>query len=51
MFDHPDFDGHEEVLHVSDPSIGLEAIIAVHDTTLGPAAGGCRMQRINAAAS
>jgi len=43
MFDHPDFDGHEEVLHVSDPSIGLEAIIAVHDTTLGPAAGGCRM--------
>jgi leucine dehydrogenase len=35
--------GHERVLFVSDRDSGLRAIIAVHDTTLGPAAGGCRM--------
>jgi leucine dehydrogenase len=38
----PDFDGHEAVTHVSDPASGLRAIIAVHSTHLGPAAGGCR---------
>lgn len=43
MFDHVDFDRHEEVIHCTDPEIGLQAIIAIHDTTLGPAAGGCRM--------
>lgn len=43
MFDHAEFDGHEEVIHCTDESVGLQAIIAVHDTTLGPAAGGCRM--------
>ena len=43
MFGHPEFDGHEEVLYCTDESVGLHAIIAVHDTTLGPAAGGCRM--------
>ena len=26
-----------------DKSSGLKAIIAIHDTTLGPALGGCRM--------
>ncbi len=35
--------GHERVLLVSDRTSGLRAIIAIHDTTLGPAAGGCRM--------
>jgi len=34
---------HEEVLHCKDPGSGLHAIIAIHDTTLGPALGGCRM--------
>lgn len=34
---------HEQVLHCSDPASGLHAIIAIHDTTLGPALGGCRM--------
>src|SRR5438046_793942 len=28
---------------VSDPATGLRAIIAVHNTTLGPALGGLRM--------
>lgn len=34
---------HEQVLFCNDPSSGLQAIIAIHDTTLGPALGGCRM--------
>jgi leucine dehydrogenase len=41
--DFPDFDFHEQVVFVSDRMSGLQAIIAVHDTTLGPALGGCRM--------
>ncbi|MBW8880029.1 MAG: Glu/Leu/Phe/Val dehydrogenase, partial [Asticcacaulis sp.] len=43
MFDHPDFDGHEKVLFVEDAPSGLRAIIAVHSTALGAAAGGCRL--------
>jgi leucine dehydrogenase len=35
--------GHEEVLFISEPSCNLKAIIAIHDTTLGPALGGTRM--------
>ncbi len=35
--------GHEQVLLCSVPEVGLRAIIAVHDTTLGPAGGGLRM--------
>ena len=35
--------GHEEVHLVQDRASGLQAVIAVHDTTLGPAAGGTRM--------
>jgi leucine dehydrogenase len=35
---------HEQVVACYDPASGLEAIIAIHDTTLGPAFGGCRMQ-------
>lgn len=34
---------HEQVVFCSDESVGLRAIIAVHDTTLGPALGGSRM--------
>jgi len=40
---HPDFAGHERVLAVSEPASGLDALIAIHDTTLGPALGGCRL--------
>jgi leucine dehydrogenase len=35
--------GHQEVIYCSDPGTGLRAIIAIHDTTLGPALGGTRM--------
>jgi leucine dehydrogenase len=41
---HPEYDGHEEVLYCQDAASGLRAIVAVHDTSLGPALGGCRMQ-------
>ena len=34
---------HEQVVYCNDPSSGLKAIIAVHNTVLGPALGGCRM--------
>ncbi|WP_139792265.1 Glu/Leu/Phe/Val family dehydrogenase [Henriciella litoralis] len=43
MFDHPSFDGHQGVHMFHDAESGLRAIIAVHSTALGPAAGGCRM--------
>jgi leucine dehydrogenase len=35
--------GYDRVVRGVDPSCGLHAIIAVHDTTLGPALGGLRM--------
>lgn len=35
--------GHEQLVVGADPETGLKAIIAIHDTTLGPAAGGTRM--------
>lgn len=35
--------GHEQVVFCHDKATGLKAIIAIHDTTLGPALGGCRM--------
>jgi leucine dehydrogenase len=34
---------HEQVVICSDPKTGLKAIIAIHNTTLGPALGGTRM--------
>jgi len=43
MFEHPDFDGHQGVHLFSDAKSGLQAIIAVHNTTRGPAAGGTRL--------
>jgi len=42
-FEHPDFSQHEHVQFCSDRATGLHAIIAIHNTNLGPAAGGCRM--------
>ena len=35
--------GHKKVVFCNDPDTGLKAIIAIHDTTLGPALGGTRM--------
>ena len=37
--------GHEQVLLSHDPSCGYFGIIAIHDTTLGPALGGTRFWR------
>jgi leucine dehydrogenase len=34
---------HEQVVHCQDSASGLSAIIAIHNTALGPALGGCRM--------
>ena len=36
-------EGYERVVRGVDPQSGLHAIVAVHDTTLGPALGGLRM--------
>jgi leucine dehydrogenase len=38
----PDFDDHEGVHLFTDPASGLQAVIAIHSTKLGPAAGGVR---------
>jgi leucine dehydrogenase len=35
----------EQLVLTRDPDTGLESVIAVHDTTLGPALGGVRMRR------
>jgi leucine dehydrogenase len=38
-----EFDGHELVVFGHNAAMGLHAVVAVHSTALGPAAGGCRM--------
>ena len=43
LFDSVHFDDHEQVVFCKDPASGLKAIIAIHNTGLGPAVGGCRM--------
>jgi leucine dehydrogenase len=43
VLSHDAFAGHEAVTFISDSETGLRAIVAVHDTTRGPALGGCRM--------
>ena len=34
---------HEQVVFFNDPKVQLKGIIAIHNTNLGPALGGCRM--------
>ncbi|MEC9488024.1 MAG: Glu/Leu/Phe/Val dehydrogenase [Halanaerobium sp.] len=36
-------EGHEQVIFCQEKRSGLKAIIAIHNTVLGPALGGCRM--------
>lgn len=43
VFTHSSFDDHEQLIYVSDRGSGLRGIIGIHNTVLGPAAGGCRM--------
>lgn len=42
-FDDDAYDDHERVVFCRDKTTGLKAIIAIHSTVLGPAAGGCRL--------
>jgi leucine dehydrogenase len=42
VFDHTEFDQHESVHYFHDNATGLQAIVAVHSTALGPGAGGTR---------
>jgi leucine dehydrogenase len=43
IFEAEDFDEHEQIVFFRDTDSGLKAIIALHSTALGPAAGGCRI--------
>ncbi len=43
IFSHFEHDHHEQIVFCSDAQTGLKAIIAIHDTCLGPALGGCRI--------
>jgi len=43
IFEYPSFDKHEQIVYCYDEYSGLNAIIAIHNTQLGPALGGCRM--------
>jgi leucine dehydrogenase len=42
VFEQTDADGFEQVVFCHDRATGLRAIIAVHNTVLGPSLGGCR---------
>ena len=42
VFKAHDFDHHEQVTFFYDADTGLKSIIAIHNTNLGPALGGCR---------
>jgi glutamate dehydrogenase/leucine dehydrogenase len=44
LFASIDRDGHEQVVFCRDAASGLRAVVAVHDTTLGPGMGGIRMR-------
>lgn len=43
LFEAMEKDDYEQVVFCQDKASGLKAIIAIHDTTLGPALGGTRM--------
>lgn len=42
IFEQMDCYGHEKIVFGRDDEVGLKCIIAIHDTTLGPALGGTR---------
>src|SRR2546430_17187995 len=43
IFDLMETHDYENILFCQEKTLGLKAIIVIHDTTLGPAAGGIRM--------
>jgi len=47
VFDQMQQMGHEQLVFCHDPHSGLNAIIAIHNTTLGPALGGTRLWNYN----
>ncbi len=44
LFEAMEKHGYENIYFCSEKELGLRAIIVIHDTTLGPAAGGIRMK-------
>ncbi|OWZ84001.1 Glu/Leu/Phe/Val family dehydrogenase [Natranaerobius trueperi] len=47
IFEYMNNNEHEQLVLCQDEKSGLKAIIAIHDTTLGPALGGTRMWTYN----
>jgi len=43
VFSHREYDHHEKLIFHRDAASGLQAIVAIHNTNLGFALGGCRM--------
>ncbi|MGZ3741714.1 MAG: Glu/Leu/Phe/Val dehydrogenase dimerization domain-containing protein, partial [Bdellovibrionota bacterium] len=43
VFEKIQADNYEQIVFCQDQKTGLKAIIALHNTALGPATGGCRM--------
>ena len=43
-YNNPYFHNHERVIFGYDPETNLKSYIAIHNTKLGPALGGCRMK-------
>lgn len=43
IFDYMEKYDYENLIFCQDRSLDFKAVIAIHDTTLGPATGGCRM--------
>ena len=44
VFEKASLRSHEQVCFFYDVNTSLKAIVAIHDTTLGPSLGGCRME-------
>ena len=42
IFEFMDNEGHEQIVLCSEPAVGYRGIIAIHNSTLGPALGGTR---------
>jgi leucine dehydrogenase len=43
IFEQMNLNNHETIVFCNDKASGLKVIIAIHNTILGPALGGCRM--------
>jgi len=43
IFEKIQSDNYEQIIFCNDKTVGLKAIIAIHNSALGPATGGCRM--------